>query len=135
MSQANQALKVALAAAEQLPAAQQRQLAEQLLSAVTPEGETLVLHFQRLSAPKQERLQELMDGNNEGTLTRAEQAELKRLVAEADEMMLANSKALARAMRPELFDEKGRPIKRRFQQALGTPTPSTPRPPRKNKGR
>ncbi len=33
-------------------------------------------------------------------------------------LMRASSYALARALRPELFDERGRPMKHRFQQAL-----------------
>lgn len=62
-----------------------------------------------------------MDKNNEGLITRAEYNELQKLVAEVDQIMLANSKTLARAVRPELFDEKGKPIKCRFQAALKQP--------------
>jgi len=117
MTQNNQALKVALAAARQLSLKLQRQLAEQLIAAATPDENTMVVYLQRLSPQKQARLAKLLDKNNEGRLSQAEQSELKRLGAEVDQMLLANSQALARALRPELFDERGRPIKSRFRQA------------------
>jgi hypothetical protein len=59
-----------------------------------------------------------MDKNNNDRLNRTERFELQRLGAEVDQIMLANSHGLAQALRPELFDERGRPIKRRFRQAL-----------------
>ena len=118
MNQSNQALKVALAAARQLPLKLQRQLAERLIAATAPDENTIVVYLQRLSPQKQARLAKLMDKNNEGRLSEAEQLELKRLGSEVDRMLLANSHALARALRPELFDERGRPIKSRFRQAL-----------------
>lgn len=115
MSETIQALKVALAAARQLPLKLQRQLAEQLIS----DENSVVVSFQRLSAQKQERLAQLLDKNSEGCLKQSEQSELRRLGVELDKMLLANSEAMARAMRPELFDKKGRPVKGRFKQALG----------------
>ena len=101
MTQNNQALKVALAAARQLSLKLQRQLAEQLIAAATPDENTMVVYLQRLSPQKQARLAKLLDKNNEGRLSQAEQSELKRLGAEVDQMLLANSQALARALRPE----------------------------------
>ena len=118
MTQNNQALKVALAAAQQLPPKLQKQLAERLMRATVPEKNTVVVHLQRLSPQKQVRLTKLMDKNNEGQLSQAEQLELKRLGSAVDQMLLANSHALARALRPELFDERGRPMKHRFRQVL-----------------
>jgi hypothetical protein len=117
MSQLNQALKVALAAVEQLPVKLQRQLAEQVLVRTADEY-LAVVYLKRLSSADQARLQELMDKNNEGLLTRAERLELRRLGAKVDKIMLENSKSLARATRPELFDEKGKPIKSRIRAAL-----------------
>jgi len=117
-NKSNQALKVTLAAARQLPLKLQRQLAERLIAATAPDENTIVVYLQRLSPQKQARLAKLMDKNNEGRLSEAEQLELKRLGSEVDRMLLANSHALARALRPELFDERGRPIKSRFRQAL-----------------
>ncbi|MGH9937093.1 MAG: hypothetical protein ACREAM_12650 [Blastocatellia bacterium] len=64
-----------------------------------------------------------MDKNNEGLLTRAERLELEALGARVDEIMLENSKSLARATRPELFDEKGKPIKSRIRAALKSDSP------------
>ena len=113
MAQSNQALKVVLAAARQLPLKLQRQLAEQLIAAITPNENTIVVYLQRLSPQKQACLAKLMDKNNEGRLNQAEQLELKRLGSEVDRMLLANSHALARTLRPELFDERGRPRKSR----------------------
>ncbi|HEV8711373.1 MAG TPA: hypothetical protein VGX03_00900 [Candidatus Binatia bacterium] len=118
MTQDSQALKVALAAAQQLPPKLQKQLAERLMRATTPDKNTVVVSLQRLSPHKQVRLTKLMDKNNEGRLSQAEQLELKRLGTEVDQMLWANSQALARALRPELFDKRGRPMKHRFRQAL-----------------
>jgi hypothetical protein len=59
-----------------------------------------------------------MDNHNEGRLSQMERKELQRLSTEVDKALLANSSALARALRPELFDERGKPIKHRFRQAL-----------------
>jgi len=120
MAQSNQALKVALAAVEQLPANLQRQLAEQVLSTVASD-DLLIVRLQRLTQAEQSRLQTLMDKNNDGLLTRAERLELERLGKKADEIMLGNSKLLALATRPDLFDEDGSPIKERFRAALKSP--------------
>lgn len=119
MPNGNQALKVALAAVEQLPINLQRQLAEQVLLDVASD-EVLIVHLRRLSPDENARLQALMDKNNDGLLTKSEQQELERLGAKVDELMLENSRLLARVKRPELFDENGDPIKRRIQNALKT---------------
>ncbi|MBI3245265.1 MAG: hypothetical protein HYZ50_02020 [Deltaproteobacteria bacterium] len=122
MDQNHQALKVALAAVQQLPTKLQQQLAEQLLRELRPEKNTVVVSLQRLSQQKQVRLARLMDKHNDGRLSQAEQKELQQLGVEVDQGLLANSQALARALRPELFDERGRPLKRRFQHALKDPS-------------
>ena len=122
MIQNHQALKVALAAVQQLPTKLQQQLAEQLLRELRPEKNTVVMSLQRLSQQKQDRLARLMDKHNDGRLSQAEQKELQQLGVEVDRCLLANSQALARALRPELFDERGRPLKRRFQQSLKDPS-------------
>src|SRR5436309_1102476 len=96
----------------------QKQLAERLMKATTPDKNTVVVSLQRLSPQKHVRLTKLMDKNNEGRLSQAEQLELKRLGTEVDQMLWANSQALARVLRPELFDKHGRPMKHRFRQAL-----------------
>ena len=121
MTQANQALKVALAAAQQLPPKLQKQLAERLITATLPDKHTTVVYLQRLSPQKQARLTQLMDRQSEGRLSQAERLELKQLGSEVDQLLLANSRALAHALRPELFDERGRPMKQRFRQALREP--------------
>ena len=118
MTQNDQALKVALAAAQQLPPKLQRQLAERLMLNTLPNKSAVVVYLQRLSSQKQARLTNLMDKHNEGRLSHTEQQELRRLGAEVDKILLANSSALTRALRPELFDEQGKPITRRFRQAL-----------------
>jgi hypothetical protein len=120
MPQHNQALKVALAAAQQLPPNLQRQLAEQLIMTTLPDRSAVMVYLQRLSPREQARLTTLMDKHNEGRLSPPERKELQRLGTEVDEVLLANSSALARALRPELFDERGKPVKRRFRQALRT---------------
>ena len=114
MSQINQALEVALAAARQLPLKLQRRLAEQLIAdttdAAAPGENIIAVYLQRLPQQKQARLAKLMDKNNGGQLNQSEQSELERLGAEVDQLLLANSYALARALRPELFDQRGQPV-------------------------
>jgi hypothetical protein len=61
--------------------------------------ETGRTRLRRLSAGKQRRLDALMGRNNEGQLTGAERNELEALVREAEEITLANAKALARERR------------------------------------
>jgi len=113
----NQAFKMALAAARELPPKLRRQLTRHLLAVDEPQANVTVVYLQRLSPAKQSRLATLMDKSNEGQLKRAEKSEFKRLGAEVDQILLENSQALAFAMRPELFDERGRLIKDRFKQA------------------
>lgn len=122
MARTSQALKVAMAAVEQLPIKLQRQLAEQVLTTATTD-ELLIIPLKRLSHDENERLQELMDKNNDGLLTKNERLELDKLVAIVDEMMLENSKAFARAMRPELFDESGNLIEKRARLVMNSSTP------------
>lgn len=118
INQDNQALKVALAAAQELPPKLQRELTARMMTTIKSEANLTMVYLERLSTAKQHRLAKLMDRNNEGQLNRTEKLELKRLSAEVDQMLLANSHALALALRPELFDEQGQPIKDRFKQAL-----------------
>lgn len=119
MSQPSESLRAALAAAERLPRRLQRQLAEQLLASDHEDGAVSV-HIRRLPLYRRARLEVLMDKSNEGMLSKKEQTEIVRLGSQVNEIMLANSIALARAARPELFDEMGRLIKSRFRQAVGT---------------
>jgi len=122
MVENHQALKVALAAAQQLPTKLQQQLAEQLLRKLTPNKNTVIVSLRRLSQQKQVRLARLMDKHNDGRLSPAEQKELQRLGGEVDQLLLANSRALARALRPELFNEQGKPLQPRFRRALTDPS-------------
>ncbi|HEY3243468.1 MAG TPA: hypothetical protein VGM03_08955, partial [Phycisphaerae bacterium] len=82
-----------------------------------PNRQVVVTYLERLSPEKHARLARLMDKSDAGTLTSAERAELKRLGREVDEMLLANSKSLAQAMRPELFDSRGQPVRHRLRGA------------------
>jgi hypothetical protein len=118
MVQNHQVLKVVLAAVHQLPPKLQQQLAAQLLREFTPDQHTAVVSLQRLAPQKHMRLARLMDKHNDGRLNQTEQKELQRLGGEVNQLVLTNSQVLARALRPELFDERGRPLKQRFRQAL-----------------
>ncbi len=51
--------------------------------------------IKRFPAAKQRLMDKLLDKNSEGTITAGEKAELKRLVAEAERLMVANGKRLA----------------------------------------
>jgi hypothetical protein len=78
----------------------------------------VTVHLRRMPAQKRERLARLMDKNTERELSQAERAELRRLGLEVERMLLANAEDLARAVRPELFDERGRTLARRLRQVL-----------------
>ncbi len=117
MNQNDQALKVALAAVEQLSPQLKRKVKEHLLASEVPDRSVTLVYLKRLSPEKQSRLQVLMDKNNEGQLTSNERREVKRLGAEVDRIMLENSRTLAYAVRPELFDERGRRIKKSSSRA------------------
>ena len=65
----------------------------------------------------------VIDKNSEEPLTKAERIELKRLGSEVDHILLENSLALTRALRPELFGEHGKPIQSRLRQALRKSSP------------
>jgi hypothetical protein len=51
--------------------------------------------LRRFPAAKQRRLDDLLDKSSEGAITPAEAVTLKQLVAEAEELMVANAKRLA----------------------------------------
>ncbi len=51
--------------------------------------------FRRISLVKQKRLDYLLDGNNEGTLTKPELEELRRMVRKSEEMTVHNARYLA----------------------------------------
>jgi hypothetical protein len=57
--------------------------------------------LQRFPAAKQRRLHELLDKNSEGTITAKQKAVLKRLVADAEQLMIANAKRLVEFSRSE----------------------------------
>ncbi len=52
--------------------------------------------LENLPAPKQRRLDQLLEKNSEGTITKKERARLEQLVAEAEELMVANARQLAK---------------------------------------
>ncbi len=105
------------AAAERLPLKLKQQLTKRLLATTIIKASATVIYLKRLSPKKQSRLHLLMDKNNEGRLTSQERTELTKLGAEVDRIMLDNSRMLAQAVRPELFDEHGRRIKNGSTQA------------------
>jgi hypothetical protein len=51
--------------------------------------------LRKLAAAKQQRLHELLEKNSEGTITPGEKMRLEKLVAEAEQVMVANAKLLA----------------------------------------
>jgi hypothetical protein len=56
---------------------------------------------ERFPAAKQRRLDQLLEKNGEGTITPKEKARLAQLVAEAEELMVANARRLADFHRTE----------------------------------
>ena len=57
--------------------------------------------FQKFPAARQRRLDQLLDKNSEGTISRDEKRTLEQLVAEAERLMVANAKQLAEFARGE----------------------------------
>ncbi len=118
MTRSERAFRAALAAVEELRPRLQREIVRRLVALTTRDGHTTVVYLQQPSARRRQRLADLMDKSNAGRLTRAERAELNRLGAEVQRLMLANSQALACAARPELFDAGSEPVPHRFREAL-----------------
>ena len=116
----NQTFHEICAAAERLPLKLKKRLTERLIATTVVEASATVIQLKRFPPHKQERFTLLMDKNNEGQLSRTEKLELKKLVTENDQLMLENSRALALAVQPELFDKRGRPIRARFQNFIAT---------------
>ncbi len=54
-----------------------------------------VQQIKKIPAAKQQRLDELLAKNADGTTSPSEQQKLKELVSEAEELMVANAKLLA----------------------------------------
>lgn len=113
-----EALEVALAAVQRLPRSARWALTERLFQQLTPRPHTRIVPLQQFDAVTQKRFQELMDRNNEGQLTPVERKELNSLVEQYEEIMLANSEALARVSYPEIFDETGRLIESRLDRMV-----------------
>jgi hypothetical protein len=51
--------------------------------------------LEKFPAAKQRRLHQLLEKNGEGTITAREKAKLQQLVAEAEQLMVANARRLA----------------------------------------
>lgn len=109
--------QAALNAAEALPPDGRRRLAARLLFATLPEDEFIIVPLRRLSASAQTRLKTLMDRSNEGKLSPPERNELVQLVEQYEYFMLANTRALLQAVRPELFTSAGRLVRRRLKKS------------------
>ncbi len=60
--------------------------------------------LRKLPAAKQRRLDQLLEKNSEGTITSKEKAELEKIVAGAEKLMVANAKLLAEFSQIEAAD-------------------------------
>ena len=84
-----------------------------------PSDESFILiALKQFPEEKQQRLNFLAEKNTEGTITKEELSEFEELVDETQALMLQNTETLARLIRPDLFDEKGRPIRCLLTQAV-----------------
>ena len=63
---------------------------------IEPMKKTLPPKLKKFAAAKQRRLDGLLEKNNEGTITASEKARLEQLVGEAEELMVANARLVAR---------------------------------------
>lgn len=118
MSVASKRFQTALAVAEALPPSAQRRLAEHLLQQLEKVTHLVLVPLRRFAPDVQTRFDALMEASNEGTLTPEERTELSNLVAEYEQMMLLNSEALLRSTHPQLFNESGRLVQSRLDQAI-----------------
>jgi hypothetical protein len=57
--------------------------------------------LEKFPAGKQRRMDELLEKNSEGTITLKEKTKLEQLVAEAEQLMIANSRRLAKFAQSE----------------------------------
>jgi hypothetical protein len=57
--------------------------------------------IEKLSAAKQRRLDDLLEKNSEGTITPREKLKLEQLVAQAEQLIVANAKRVAKFSRSE----------------------------------
>ena len=78
----------------------------------------ILIALKQFPKEKQQRLNFLAEKNTEGTITKEELSEFEELVGETQALMLQNTETLARVIRPDLFDKKGRPIRRLLTQAV-----------------
>ena len=60
---------------------------------------TVTPRLKQLSPAKQRRLDDLLEKNSEGTITASEKSRLAELVAEAEQLMVANTRSVARFSR------------------------------------
>ena len=118
VSVSSKRFQTALAAAEALPPSAQRRLAEYLLQQSEEITYLVLVPLRRFAPDIQTRFEALMEANSEGRLTPEERSELSDLVAQYEQMMLLNSEALLRGTHPQLFDESGRLVQSRLDQAI-----------------
>jgi len=78
----------------------------------------ILIALKQFPEHKQQRLNFLAEKNTEGTITKEEFSELEELVDEAQVLMFQNTETLVRVIRPDLFDKKGRLIRRFLTQAV-----------------
>lgn len=57
--------------------------------------------IKKLQPARQRRMDELLEKNSEGTITPTEKARLEELVAEAEQLMVENSRRIAEALSEE----------------------------------
>lgn len=84
-----------------LPANEQREL--DALASLSDDALWTIAREQ-MTAPKQQRMQELMDGNNKGILTFSEKSELANLVEDGHRLMLRKAQAVV------LLKERGHDV-------------------------
>ena len=63
--------------------------------------------LKKLPSAKQQRIDDLLDRNREGTITAAEKVKLQALVAEAEQLMVENAKRLATFREQEVGPSPG----------------------------
>jgi S-adenosylmethionine:tRNA-ribosyltransferase-isomerase (queuine synthetase) len=91
---------------------------KKLLTPQDQNAQEVLIALKQFPEEKQQRLNFLAKKNTEGAITKEECSELEELVDEAQSLMLQNTENIARVVRPNLFDKKGRPIKRLITQAV-----------------
>ena len=118
MSEGSASYQTILKQARRLAPRVRLRLAETLLRPTNGDEQVVLISMRRLQPEAQARFLELMDRHNAGDLGPKERAELQKLEARYEDLMLFNTETLLTAGHPELFTSSGRLRLKDLEQML-----------------